>query len=178
MTKRSVTKEKAYILPSGRVITGTLVWYYHICEREVWLMGRNLTPDQEYPSLDIGRVVHETFYARSKKELSFEGMKIDMLRSGSNIICEVKTSSRYQEASRMQLLYYLYRLKQMGVDAEGELLIPKERKKIEVKLTPELESKVVKTLKEIKAILEKDKPPPPIKKHFCKRCAYKELCWA
>jgi len=28
-------------------ITGTLIWYYYICPREVWLMAHELNPNQE-----------------------------------------------------------------------------------------------------------------------------------
>ncbi|MBM3239523.1 Dna2/Cas4 domain-containing protein [Candidatus Poribacteria bacterium] len=27
-------------------ITGTLIWYYYICKREVWLMSRSLEAEQ------------------------------------------------------------------------------------------------------------------------------------
>jgi len=28
-------------------ITGTLIWYYYICERECWLMAHQINPHQE-----------------------------------------------------------------------------------------------------------------------------------
>lgn len=40
-------------------VTGTLVWYYYICPREVWLMARQLTPDEDNPNIDLGRFIGE-----------------------------------------------------------------------------------------------------------------------
>jgi CRISPR-associated exonuclease Cas4 len=41
-------------------VNGTLVWYYSICKREVWLMSRNISPDQRDTNIDIGRFIHES----------------------------------------------------------------------------------------------------------------------
>ncbi|NWF99168.1 MAG: Dna2/Cas4 domain-containing protein, partial [Nitrospirae bacterium] len=30
-------------------LPATLIWYYYICHREVWLMSRQLTPWQDNP---------------------------------------------------------------------------------------------------------------------------------
>jgi CRISPR-associated exonuclease Cas4 len=166
-----------YVLPSGKIITGTLVWYYFICEREVWLMGREITPDEDFPSLEVGRTVHQIYYEGMLKEVSFEGVKLDLIKRGERRVCEVKTSSRYLEASKFQLLYYLYRLKEMGVEASGEILVPKERRKVRVVLDDEGERRLMNALTEIRRILELEKPPEPRKTPFCRRCAYKEFCW-
>ena len=36
---------------------GTLVWFYKICKREVWLMSKNILPDQMDENIDLGRLV-------------------------------------------------------------------------------------------------------------------------
>lgn len=177
MTEKQGTEEIPYIHQSGKVITGTLVWYYHVCEREVWLMGREITPEEEYEALDMGRAIHEIYYQRMKKEIALNGIKIDIIKGQSRTVCEVKTSSKYIEAAKMQLAYYLYRLKESGIDATGEILIPKEKKKINITLTPEIEATLLKTLRQIKRIIDLDQPPPPKRTHFCRNCAYKDMCW-
>lgn len=48
-------------------ITSTLIWYYFICKREVWLMGHEITPFQDDPFLEIGRILHSEVYKREKK---------------------------------------------------------------------------------------------------------------
>jgi len=161
-------------------ITGTLVWYYYICQREVWLMAHGLNPEEENPLLELGRLIHEESYPREEKGFSAPGMKIDLLRErgGKLIVGEVKKSSRFLESARMQLAYYLWRLKNMGVRAKGELLFPKERKKVQVELSMELEDKLRQAFQGIREIVTQDVPPPPVRIPFCRACAYKEFCWA
>jgi len=162
------------------LISGTLVWYYYICPRQVWLMSRELTPDQEDPFLEIGRLISETAYKDERKEVRIENIVIDLLRRDGEdvVIGEVKKSSRYELSAKMQLAYYLLRLKRLGVIAKGELLFPKERKRIKLELTPELEEELEKALNEIEEIIKLEKPPEAKRNRFCSKCAYREFCWA
>jgi CRISPR-associated exonuclease Cas4 len=107
-------------------ISGTLIWYYYICRREVWLMAHQLEPETENPFLKLGRLIQEESYPREKKEFTAPGMKIDLLRKrdGQLVVAEIKKSSRFTESATMQLAYYLWRLRDMGIEAKGELLIP------------------------------------------------------
>ena len=97
-------------------ITGTFVWYYCICKREVWLLSRGITPDQKDENVDIGRFIHENAYSREKKEVDFCGMKFDIVKKEHDqlIIGEIKKSSKYMESARMQLLHYLNELEERG----------------------------------------------------------------
>lgn len=158
----------------------TLIWYYYICPREVWLMSRQLEPAQENPFIEIGRLISEESYKRDRKEIHLENMVIDILKTAGEeiIIGEVKKSSRYKKAARMQLAYYLLRLKRLGIEAKGQLLFPKERKKLTIELTPELEVELKEAQNRIKEIIALDIPPLPHKIKFCKRCGYQEFCWA
>ncbi len=178
MTEKRVSEEPLnYRLPSGRPITGTLLWYYAVCKREVWLMAHNITPDEESRHLELGRVIHESFYNRMKKEIEAEGMKIDVVDSKSGFIYEVKTSSKFLDATSLQLGYYLLRLEQMGVNTRGIITIPKERRRFYIELNLELRERVTTALKEISELCAKPLPPPPLKIRFCKKCAYKDFCW-
>jgi len=161
------------------LITGTLIWYYHICPREVWLMAHELSPEQDNPYIEIGRLIHKDSYPREEKGFETKGMKVDILQAkeGHIVIGEVKKSSRFLKSATMQLAYYLYRLKETGAEGKGELLIPKERKRIKVELTPELESELEEASSSIKEIISREKPPEPVKIRFCNHCAYKEFCW-
>ena len=161
-------------------VSGTLMWYYFVCKREVWLMSREVTPFEENDLLEIGRLIHEDSYKREKKEVDLFSMKIDVLRktNGRLLIGEMKKSSSYLMPARMQLLFYLYRLKEMGISAEGELLVPKERKKEKVILSEEAEKKVKNAISDIQKIIALETPPPAVKTHFCNKCAYKDFCFA
>jgi len=160
-------------------INGTLIWYYFICKREVWLIGHGIEPEQESDHVLLGRHIHEIFYTRRKKELSIDDrIKIDILPSGK-IVGEIKKSSRFLESATMQLAFYLYYMKQWkGTKMTGEILIPEERKRIKVKLTPQLENKIENAIIDIQNILSLEKPPPVVKIPYCKHCAYREMCWA
>ncbi|MEM2915532.1 MAG: CRISPR-associated protein Cas4 [Candidatus Bathyarchaeia archaeon] len=160
------------------MVTGTLVWYYFICKREVWLMGHEITPDEDHPILEVGRAIHEIFYDKMLKDISMDGVKIDLFKRREQTICEVKTSSKFIKAARFQLLYYLFRLKEYGANFSGWILIPKEKKRIQVLLTEEEERKLLDVLHEVKKIVELEQPPSPVKTPYCRKCAYKEFCWA
>ncbi|MGB9881793.1 MAG: CRISPR-associated protein Cas4 [Methanomassiliicoccales archaeon] len=161
-------------------ISSTLVWYYYICHREVWLMAHDIIPEQDNDLIEIGRTIHKHSYKREKKEIALDGTKIDMLKrsDGTYIVCEIKKSSRFELSAKMQLAYSLYKLKEMGIHAKGELLVPKEKKRIEVELDGELEEKIRNAMKDIEEIIAKEHPPPPERNKFCSRCGYNYFCWA
>ena len=161
-------------------VTGTLVWYYAICPREAWLMAHQMEPEKEFELLAEGRLNQEAHYKRATKELSLPGMKLDQVRREGErlIVSEVKKSSRFLPATRLQLGYYLWRLAGEGIEASGEILVPKERKRETVELTPELKAEIEKTVATIEALVREPGPPPAEKIPFCKRCAYAEFCWS
>lgn len=161
-------------------ITGTLVWYYHICKREVWLMVRNIVPDKDDQNMALGRFISESTYKRNKKEIRLENITVDLSKLEDNkiIIGEVKKSSKAPEAAEMQLAFYLYKLKEYGIEAEGELLFPKEKKKKKVILDEKLYQRLETTIEEIRMIAIKDVPPSAIKIGYCANCAYREFCWS
>lgn len=161
-------------------IIGTLIWYYYICHREVWLMARHLEPSQENPFIEIGRLISEESYKRDRKEIRLENIVIDILRrAGEDVIVgEVKKSSRYEKSAKMQLAFYLHRLKALGIDAKGELLFPKERKRVEVALTREVEEELERAILNIEEIVRSDNPPPVKRVRFCGKCGYNEFCFA
>lgn len=165
---------------SEEKVTGTLIWYYNICKREVWLMAHELNPDEDNVFLELGRFLSEETYTREKKEVEIGNMKIDLLKRGDAqvVVGEVKKSSRFEHSATMQLAFYLYRLKQQGIEADGELLIPKERKRMPVTLSEKTEKDLEKAIGEIGTIVASEAPPAPKKIRFCTKCAYREFCWA
>lgn len=137
-------------------------------------MGREITPDEDDEALRLGRAIHSVYYKNMKEEVQLEGIKVD--RVSGRKIYEIKTSSRYAEAAKFQLLYYIYRFREEGVSLEGEVLVPREGKRLKVVEgdIPKLEE----ALKEIVKIVKMDKPPPAVRVPFCRKCAYRELCWS
>ncbi len=161
-------------------ITGTLIWYYYICQREVWLMAHEINPEQDNSFLELGRLLHEESYPREKKGLETSGMKIDLIKKGKEglIVGEIKKSSRFLQSAKMQLAFYLFKMKEAGIKASGELLIPKEKKRIKVELNEEVEKELQRSINNILNIITLNKPPPPQKINYCRNCAYREFCWS
>ncbi|MFX0548658.1 CRISPR-associated protein Cas4 [Hathewaya histolytica] len=161
-------------------VNGTLIWFYNICKREVWLMARNIVPDQKDENIDLGRFIHEHSYSRKDKEIQIGNIKFDVLLNTKEkiIIGETKKSSKYEEASKWQLLYYLKVLKEGGIKAEGQLLYPEEKRRTKVILDEENEKQLNKMEEEIKKLCSKKYPDPPEKKSFCKNCGYREYCYS
>lgn len=161
-------------------VTGTLVWYYAICPREAWLMAHEIEPERDFELLAEGRLNQEAHYKRATKELALPGMRLDQVRreDGKLIVSEVKKSSRFLPATRMQLGYYLWRLAEEGMEASGEILVPEERKREVMDLTPELRKEVERMVANIEVLVREPTPPPAKKISFCKKCAYAEFCWS
>jgi CRISPR-associated exonuclease Cas4 len=161
-------------------VTATLIWYYFICQREVWLMGRQITPDQEDSNIEIGRFIQESSYQREKKEVNLGHLKLDAMKleNGQLVIAEVNKSSRFTESARMQLAYYLKELKGKGVAVRGELRFPEEKRKETVVLDEETETELDRVERDILRIVYLDLPPEPKKVNWCRKCAYAEFCWA
>lgn len=161
-------------------VTGTLIWYYCVCKREVWLLAHGIEADQEHELLELGRIISESSYKRDKKEINIGNIKADIIRNegGQMIVGEVKKSSKFEEAATMQLLYYLNILRQMGIDAKGKLLFPEERKTVDVELDDVAIMKLQKIEAEIVKIIYREQPPKAEKNRFCSTCAYSEFCFA
>ncbi|MGB9792399.1 MAG: CRISPR-associated protein Cas4 [Thermacetogeniaceae bacterium] len=161
-------------------IVGSLVQAYLICHRQAWLMSRQICPDEDNVYLQLGRLIGEESFGRERKEVRLEHLCIDLVRRGGRdlVIGEVKKSSRARDAARMQLAFYLYELREMGIEAEGELLFPEERERERVVLDEELIEQVERLKNQILALILKDHPPLPERTRFCSKCAYAEFCWA
>jgi CRISPR-associated exonuclease Cas4 len=144
-------------------------------------MAHELNASQDNTFLEIGRLLSQETYKRERKEITVGNLKMDILKKGKDgrmIVGEIKKSSRFQKSAINQLSFYLYRLKKMGIQATGELLIPKEKRRITVILDEDREKELKKAFFSIEKIIEQEKPPEAIKIRFCRNCAYQEFCWA
>jgi len=161
-------------------VSGTYIWYYCICQREVWLLAHALEADQQDENIQIGNVIHETSYNRNSKEIGFNNSKFDVIsnNNGKLIVGEMKKSSRFIESSRMQLLFYLKELSDNNIDAEGVLLFPDEKKREIVKLDDESKLRIKNIIEDICRIINLEEAPIPAKNKYCNKCAYAEFCWA
>jgi|UniRef100_A0A7C3WVY5 CRISPR-associated exonuclease Cas4 len=163
------------------MITGSLIESFLICERQAWLMAHQVTPDQDHPYLEIGRLIDEESFTEEKKKISLENMIIDLIKTENKtlIIGEIKKSSKAQDMAKLQLAFYLYSLKNnYGIKADGILIFPKEKRRVRVILDKELEEKIEDTIKKVEILIYRERPPLPQKIPYCKLCAYREFCWS
>lgn len=160
-----------------REITGVMFYYYFVCKRKLWFFSKDLTMEQSNELVGMGKLIDETSYKRQKKNILIdEKINIDFFKEWK-IIHEVKKSRKISEASKWQLKYYIWLLRQKGVDIEkGVLDYPLLRKREDVFLSKEDEKEIINILKEIERILLLKIPPKINKKGICKKCAYYELC--
>lgn len=160
-------------------IGGTLIWYWSICHRQVWLMARGIEPDPSNEHMVLGRLIDENSYARERHQVAFGDNKFDFIQSEGDrvIVCEVKKSSRAEASARLQLAHYLYELEKMGIEASGVLMFPKEKKRVSIELTTETKNELDGVYKEIKALTELENPPPAKSGKYCPKCSYAEYCW-
>ncbi len=159
------------------IYTGVQVQYYFIDKKKLWYFSHYISFEEESELVKLGKLVSRYFYNREKKELQIGRIKIDFYKKKMEIH-EVKKSSKFKEASRWQLIYYLYVLKKFDVNCIGILHFPLERKTEKIVLNKELESEIEKILNGIKNIINMDKPPNSDKSFKLKNSAYYEFFMA
>jgi len=158
-------------------ITGLMIQYYHVCRRELWFMSRDIDIDRETINIQRGTHVDETSYRDSRKSFQIDGrIQLDLLSSGA--VMEVKVSSALEKPARMQLLFYLWYLREIhDVEKDGVLAYPTERTREPVKLNPETTAQVEETIEGILDTVAADTPPELEKKAYCDSCLYQDICW-
>ncbi|ADQ42001.1 CRISPR-associated protein Cas4 [Caldicellulosiruptor acetigenus I77R1B] len=161
-------------------IKGHIVQAYVVCKRQAWLLSRNISPVQDNPFLEIGKLISQQFYKHDKKEVYFDGVVLDLIRKEDEVLVvgEIKKSSKKVAAAILQLKFYLYKLLKHNIKARGKLLIPEEKKTYDVELTFEDIETIESLLSEITEVLSSFLPPLPQKIKACAKCSYKEFCWA
>jgi len=156
--------------------TGIQVNYYFVCRRKLWLFSHYLHLEADSDLVLLGKLLHETGYARKLKEVSIGRIKVDFLERGG-VVHEVKRSRRVEKAHLFQLLYYIYYLRKLGANVKGVLHYPLLKRTVRVELTQERENELEEMLRDMQRIVLADKPPVIERKSYCKKCSYYDLCW-
>jgi len=159
-------------------VTGTEFNYYFICRRKLWLFVHDIQMEQESDNVFMGKLVHEHSYERRRKEIMIDNcIRIDFL--DDEVVHEVKKSNCMEESHEWQLLYYIYRLRQKGVDIrKGVINYPKQRRTTEVELTPEKENEIAGIIDNIQELKSVEHPPDALNSKLCKKCSYEDFCYA
>jgi CRISPR-associated exonuclease Cas4 len=159
-------------------IQGIKVNYALICERKLWFFSKGIAMESDSERVLLGKFLHTIAYSDeggTREALIDNTIKIDIV---GEIIREVKLSDKMAHADEIQIKYYIYYLiKKFRVRKKGILNYPKMRKLFEIELRDEDMREVEKVLKDVVRVEKLEKPPPPLKKPYCKSCAYYNFCW-
>lgn len=158
-------------------VRGVEMHYYAICQRKLWLFHKGLGLENDgHDRVMEGKVLHERAYPGTEREIQ-PGEEVRIDREDGEHVREIKLTSRMKRADRLQMLYYLYILKEKGVYKKGLLSYTKEKKTEEIVLDEEGEEKVKQALADIAKIL--NGPVPAFRKlPYCGKCAYKDFCFS
>jgi len=162
-------------------ITATLINLYHVCKRELWLHANEIRMEHTSDTVTEGKLIGENTYtdrAAKYTELELEGVKIDFYDAKNKVVHEIKKSDKMEAAHEAQVKYYLYKLKQHGVEgATGILEYPTLRHTAQIVLTDEDILSIQRWEKDIMEIISREEMPGVIDKPVCKRCSYFEFCY-
>lgn len=124
-----------------------------------------------------GKIVHEDSYQRSKnKEILIDDiLRLDII--DKEHVREVKISSKMPIPDKMQLMYYLFYLKHLGINKKGLINYVKEKRTEEIELTEEMEEKIKNTLVDIKKIENSNNAPTLKRLPYCTKCSYYQFCY-
>ncbi|KAF1083731.1 hypothetical protein SPSYN_03080 [Sporotomaculum syntrophicum] len=158
-------------------VRGVEMHYYAVCKRKLWLFHKGIRFENDgHDRVIEGKILHEQAYSKLQKDIGTEEfVKID--RQDGDVLREIKLTSKMQKADRLQMLYYLYILKQKGICKTGLLSYTKEKKTIEVHLDTQGEQDVRMALANIHGILQGNIPAFQ-KRTYCGKCAYKDFCFS
>ncbi len=161
-------------------LTGTLINYYFHCKRQCWLFANKINLEDNSEDVRIGRVIHEIKHEREKNtEISIDNIKIDKLTD--DYLVEVKKSDADINAVKWQVLLYLKKLKDKGIEKKGKIEFAEQNKQENkvhyLELSSENEEQLEKLSREIDEFIAAEKPPEAQISAKCKRCAYYEYCF-
>lgn len=140
-------------------------------------MSRGIDIDRETTNIQRGTHVDENSYQNARSSFMIDNrIQLDVLESGD--VMEVKVSSNLEEPARMQLLFYLWYLREIhDIEKDGVLAYPTERKRESVGLDESMTGKVESTIEGILDVVAREQPPELEKKSYCDSCLYQDFCW-
>lgn len=160
-------------------INGTLISYFFICKTKLWMHANRLNLEDNSEDVRIGKVLHEIKEEKSKQtEIKIDNIKVD--RITKDYLVEFKKSDSDPEAVKWQVLLYLYKLKQKGLERKGKVEYHEKNHTAKteiIELDEANEKELLGVLEAIKSIINLPKPPPPKFENKCKKCAYYEYCF-
>lgn len=164
-------------------VTPTLLNYFLLCHRKVWLHAHGIRMEQTSDVVYEGKLISETTYpqrAARYTELDLGIAKIDFYDPKEKVVHEVKKSNKMEQAHEWQVKYYLYLMEQAGIEgATGLLEYPKMRETKEVLLSQADREYLEEVLPQIEHLINNASCPARLdKKSRCRHCSYFDFCWS
>ena len=162
-------------------ITATLVGYYHLCHRKMWLHANEIRMEHTSEVVAEGKQLHEQAYpqrAERYREIELDGSKIDFYDPYDKVVHEIKKSDKMEGAHIAQVKYYLYLLQRNGIDgATGIIEYPKLRQTERVRLDEGDSELIERWVQDIERIVTSEQIPGRLTKSKCRSCSYFDFCW-
>lgn len=157
-------------------ITGVMIYYYFVCWRKLWYYANNIAMEQNSELVAMGKSIDENTYTRNSKHFNInDEINVDFIEK-NGIIHEVKKSRVIEEAGIWQVKYYLYYLKENGIEnISGQIDYPLLRRSIKVDLTDDDIGSLQEAINDIMKIINGEIPKLQ-SKSICKKCSYADLC--
>ena len=160
------------------MVNGTLINYYFHCKRQCYLHGNRINLEDNSELVKIGKVLHDIKNKSDDSEVKIDNIAIDKITD--KYIIEMKKSDADPVATKMQVLFYLKKLNEKGINKDGKIVyIEKNKTKTEkiIKLDYKNLSKIIECEKEIEELINSKVPPTAEKTSKCKKCAYHDYCF-
>lgn len=164
-------------------ITWSMINYYFVCKRKLWLFHNNLTSEHTSEKVKIWKHYHELRYDEEDEnvEVELDGIKIDKLTK--DYVEEFKKANTEYKWVEMQVLYYIWKLKEKWIIKKWIIKYKENRNSVKIELTPEKEKELMEVIKELENTLHLKNIPEKLKNtkwwphKKCKWCSYYEFCW-
>lgn len=166
-------------MPEGELrTTGVEINYLFVCKRKLWFYTHGISMEHNSVKVEIGKEVHDTRLESKKAEMMIdETIRIDYIDK-ELAIHEIKMSKAMEEAAKYQILYYIYYLRNKGIDCKrGVVHYPETRKTESFEYDPQTEEEIKAAISEITSIKNCETAPAAEKSKKCKKCSYYELCF-
>lgn len=159
-------------------ITGTMIYYHSVCKKKLWYFMNDITMESGSDLVQLGKLLDSESYSKEDRNININNeISIDFIQE-NNEIHEIKKSRKIEEASILQLKYYMYYLKKRGVNiTKGVIDYPLMKKKIDVFLEKDDISNIENIIKEIIDIKHISDVYKTKNKSICKSCAYYDICY-
>jgi len=160
------------------LLTGTHIHYYATCKREAWLYSRKILPNQDDSNIAMGKALAD-IKEEQLQQFPFSNLKFDRIgkQRGHYLVTEYKKSMRNPQGAKMQLLFYMWQLKNAlklkeinGKVISGKKVIFIEGNEANMQMMDAL-------VEEISEFLSTPKPPLFEKVKFCDACGYRDYCY-